>query len=529
MAGIGDSLFNLFQPDPEQAIGQWSDEQQRKNRAAIGLDANGVPLLAAPAAAPNAGDQAVAQANAASTLAPGQEPNATKTPQSLGHLLMNLQQRDEADQGLNQSLGMGFAAFAQPRDREMVSKMFNQDQPNVNQIGATQMSLASQQQGQDRMNALGQLIRGPQGAVIAQSLNIPQADLIARYQADPQGVGQMIQSFRQPTAPLQNIMQLPTVGGGAAPSPTAGPTAGSKGSPANGTPLGDIITAVGNSVAGPDNAAMLSAQKAWRDSHKGQPDSAMPWTPNDLRSFGQYATNEKGKEDDRASASAALTDNNETAMRMQNDLETLRDSPGIKSILTVPGKRAIAQKILNDPNQNDAATILANNVGVTSQEADALALLKRVGGATTETAMKGMAGTGTRVTQAEVGPLKDAIATTQNLNQSYHSYIHGALGSAITRAKKTIATNFGATGNVKNMDPQYAPWLDDNFKQGGELYKEGSGAEALPAAKPIPPDMLAQVKKEASDYPVGKDDLLDNLQQQGFDTKRLRHTQVSGW
>ena len=54
----------------------------------------------------------------------------------------------------------------------------------------------------------------------------------------------------------------------------------------------------------------------------------------------------------------------------------------------------------------DAVTILAKYAGLTSDEAAAIALLKRVGGATTETAMKGMAGTGTRVTQAEVGPLE---------------------------------------------------------------------------------------------------------------------------
>ena len=538
MAGIGDPLFNLFQPDPEQAIADWSNEQQRKNRAAIGLDANGNPLPAAatapavPAADGSApltpGDHAAIQAQVSGTMQPGQEPNATKTPQSLGALLMNLQQRQEADQGLNQALGMGFAAFAQPRDREMVSRMFNQQQPDVNQIGMTQMNLAGQQQGQDRMNALGALVRDPvRGKAIADSLNIPQADLIARYEADPQGVGQMIQNFRQPTDPLKNIMQLPTVGGSAAAGP-AGPS-GPKGSPANGTPLSDIISAVTSSVAGPTSEAMLSAQNAWRAAHKGQPDSAMPWQANNLQSFGQYAINEKGKEDDRTSASAALVDNNETAQRMQTDLETLKDSPGLKSILTTPAKRAIAQTAMEDKGATDVPTIMAKYVGLNSQEADAIAVLKRIGGATTETAMKGMAGTGTRVTQAEVGPLKDAIATTQNLNQSYDSYIHGALGSAITRAKKTIATNFGATGNVKNMDPQYAPWLDDNFKPGGELYKEGSGAEALPAAKPIPPDMLAQVKQEASNYSVGKDDLLDNLQQAGFDTKRLRHTPVSGW
>ena len=62
-------------------------------------------------------------------LQDGQEPNATKTPKSLGHILMDLQQYQEREQGFNQSLGMGFAAFGQPRDREMVSNMFNVNLP----------------------------------------------------------------------------------------------------------------------------------------------------------------------------------------------------------------------------------------------------------------------------------------------------------------------------------------------------------------------------------------------------------------
>ena len=173
MAGIGDTLFNLFQPDPEQALGQWSDAQQAQNRGAIGLDVNGNPLP--PPSAPSAGharprrrpgirgrSDVAAQARPLRYLPPGQEPNATKSPVSLGHLLMNLQQRNEASEGLNSSLGMGFAAFAQPRDREMVSKMFSVDQPNVDQVrhDANEPGWSSGE-GQDRMGALGAMVPDP--------------------------------------------------------------------------------------------------------------------------------------------------------------------------------------------------------------------------------------------------------------------------------------------------------------------------------------------------------------------------------
>ena len=539
MAGPFDwaRLLTGDRDNPEDDIGQWSDENQKRNRAALGLDANGNPVPAAPAApaapgAPTAlpganpaadgsspGAQAAVQAQASSTLPPNQEPNATKTPVSLGHLMMNLQQYNERSQGFNQALGMGFAAFAQPRDRQMVSGMFNTTPMDPLKAAQTQMSLGQQQQGQDRANAVTQIINGPGGQAIADQLHMDLGVLRNMVLSDPGAAGKIAQQLGTPTDKMRDLTQLGHMGGG-------GP--GGPGGP-NGSAIGDIKTGITTTIAGPENTAMLSAQDAWRKAHLGKPDSEMPWQTGNLQSFNQFTANEKSKEDDRGAASASLVDNNETAMRLQGDLETLKDSPGLKSILTTPGKRAIAAQAMKDNDALDAPTLLAKYVGLTGPEADAIALLKRVGGATTETAMKGMAGTGTRVTQAEVGPLRDAISTTQNLNQSYESYIHGALNGAITRAKKTVATNFGATGNVKNMDAQYAPWLDDNFKPGGELYKEGSGAETIQPAGLVPADEIATVKAALKDKPYLKDEALDNWQQRGFNVKKLRGTNFANW
>jgi hypothetical protein len=77
----------------------------------------------------------------------------------------------------------------------------------LTKLGQTLMDLNSQQQGQYRMNAMGQMIAGPQGAAIADRLNISQDELKARYLADPQGVGAMIQSFAAPTDQMKNLQQ----------------------------------------------------------------------------------------------------------------------------------------------------------------------------------------------------------------------------------------------------------------------------------------------------------------------------------
>ena len=383
-------------------------------------------------------------------------------------------------------------------------------------MGESLMALSSQTQGQDRMNALGQMVMDPQrGPAIASQLNIGWDELKARFQADPGATGNMIQSFLTPTTDLQNLQGLGRMGAGGA------------GSGANPS-LNDAATQIVGKIGG--QPAMSLAQQNWRNDPKnaGKPDSAMPWRVNDPASFAQYTADEGVKANDRLTASNELIDKNETATRLQGDLEALKTSPGLQSILTTPGKRAIAQAALEDKGAFDAPSIMAKYT-LTPPEADAIATLKRVGGATTETAMRGMAGTGTRVTQMEVGPLKDSIATTQNLNQSYDSYIHQALAGAITRTKKAVAANYGNTGNVSNMPAEYAPWLNSAFQKGGQLYKEGSGVDALPAAKPIPADLLASSKKEALSYPVGQDDLLDNLQQEGYDTSRLRQTPVARW
>jgi hypothetical protein len=514
----------LGESDPEEDIGKWSDENQKRNRLALGLDENGNPLPAraaapAAAAAPGGGGpsaEGAAQAQAASTLPPQQEPNATKTPVSLGHLMMNLQQYNERSQGFNQALGMGFAAFAQPRDRQMVSGMFNTTPMDPLKAAQTQMSLGQQQQGQDRANAVTQIINGPGGQAIADQLHMDLGVLRNMVLSDPGAAGKIAQQLGTPTDKMRDLTQIGHMGGG-------GP--GGPGGP-GGSAIGDIKSGIASGIAGPENQPMLAAQESWRQRHLGQPDSAMPWHVGDLSSFKQWQTTEASNESDRQIASGELPTKNETALTLKGDLEELKDSPGLHSILTTAGKRDVAKLALAD--NADVPTMMAK-WGLTNEEAKAVALLRRIGGATTESAMHSMAGTGTRVTQAEVGPLKDAILMTQNLNLSYDDYIHGAINNAVTKTKRQIAANYGNTGNVKNMDPEFSPWLHDAYKKGGQLYKEGSGADDLKAAEPIPDTEIADGKELLADHPYLKDEMLDNWQQRGFDTSKLRGKNPSKW
>ena len=106
-------------PDPIDQMEAYADEQRDKNRAAV--DPNnptsiGSSILTANGASAD---------HAATTLPPNQTPNATKSDPSMGHMIAELSRQQQAEQGWNQAIGMGFGAFAQPRDREAVDRMFN--------------------------------------------------------------------------------------------------------------------------------------------------------------------------------------------------------------------------------------------------------------------------------------------------------------------------------------------------------------------------------------------------------------------
>ena len=219
---MGNSILNIIygqQNDPAQQMANWSTNEQARNRVAAGTDLQGNLLpTPAPGSQPGVGsgqitgapqDPTAAMAQIAGTLPPSQEPNAVKTPQSLGSMMIALQRRDEASAGLQQSIGLGLSAFARPENRERVFRSFAPQAPgNPVQLGQALMNMASQQQGQDRVNALGQQIMDPQqGPALAQKLNIGWDELKARYQANPAEVGTMVASFSAPTEATKNYNQ----------------------------------------------------------------------------------------------------------------------------------------------------------------------------------------------------------------------------------------------------------------------------------------------------------------------------------
>ena len=218
----------LGEQNPYDEIANWSNEAQRRNRQAVGLDANGNPLPTgldangnpvAPAAADpnnpvnNGQSAATGTALASGVQQPGQQPNSTKTDPSLGALLMNLTQYQQREQGFNQGMGGAFAAFSQPRDRDWVKAIFNVNEPDPMKIGQQEQDLASQQQGQDRANSIGMIANDPARlTAIAKSLNMDPIALQTLIRSNPAAAGELIKQANIPTATASNASWIGNFG-----------------------------------------------------------------------------------------------------------------------------------------------------------------------------------------------------------------------------------------------------------------------------------------------------------------------------
>jgi hypothetical protein len=506
--GLDTILGAMGTPDPYQELKDYSARQTAQNAAAV----NGPP----PTDPSTAANASVAAAN---TLPQGQTPNATKTPQDMGSIIVDLQRRDQANQLWNSSMGMGVAAFAQPRDREMVSKMFNRTPVDAEKLGQAVMNANMQQQGQDRSNQLISIANlptnDPNNALgkMATAMNMDPATLAFIIKQDPAKAASLGVAGATPTPQMANLEQINRYMAGVQAKGAAPPV------------LTMIKNAMLAGMAGPDAEAAVNDALAY----KNKTGKDAPWAANgqiDQGAYKQFQATQEQKNQDRVKAGNVLATNENSADELRTGLEQVRDNPALEGMLNNPVKRALIQSVMKDPDATDIPSIM-KKYALNNDEASVIATLRRITGESTASALHSLVGTGTRVTQQEVGPLKDSISTVLNLNQDYDSYVHNAINPFITKIKKTVANSYGASGNLTHMDPELEPWLHSTYRTGGEL--EANGSADIPDLQPAPADKIAKAKQIVADHPVMKDDILDNLQQQGFDVTKYRHADPSTW
>jgi hypothetical protein len=448
----------LGRPDPEQAIADWSNNQQAQNRRAIGLNPDGTPAIVPPGGGQQPPD----------ALPPGQTPNAMKPTQSLGALMMQLQQHNESEQLFNQSLGGAFSAFGQPRDRERMAGMFNVNLPDPTKIAQQQQDLASQQQGQDRVNALGQILTSndprmqAQAQQIATSLNIPLADLKAQFLANPANTATMISTFRAPTDPLKNLQQI-----GDLQNQYLQKSQDSKTPP---TELRTLRNQILASVAGTEAAPMVADQLNWLDKNGSLP----PWHDN-LQAYNQYKVDQKTLNDNQTDAFGRHSTHVPQVLALNNALDRIKSNPALDTLFDSPAKQGMAQRIINSTSEDPISTIISTvssaiggtPVTFTPEERQLLSDIRQTKGAQYGEALKSIGLS--RPTGAEVASIDKGLSQLGNIGlfSSGDQYREQALNPFSDMVNTSIGNSYGAAGALKDMPTKYRTYVNPDFLAGG--------------------------------------------------------------
>jgi hypothetical protein len=525
----GNLIMNMLfgqQNDPAQQMSDWANTQQARNRVAIGTDLQG-NLLPSPApgtppgvgsgqitGAPQDPTAAMAAVQQTGVLPPGQTPNATKSDQSLGSMIIALQRRDEAAAGLQQSLALAGAAISRPENRERAFRALSPGAPiNAMGLGQGLMNLASQQQGQDRMNAIGQMIMDPQrGPALAASLNIGSWDqLKAAFQADPASIGKMIQDYNQQTQPVKGVEQITNLQGKL------------KASGANDSEV-NLLTPSLIAAVGPDFAQKaIQDAGSYRASHNGQP---APWVgPNgvNVAAYDQWSSTQraiKANQIDTASTAASSLASTNT---LRQKLSDLRNDADLTRVLSLPSDTAekVAFQAALDDQSNDwkknVATVVLTDPGAMR----VLSELKEINGKEYRGAIESILGHGLRPSQTEVTAVRSGFGQTNRVLNfgSMKDYQAQAIDPLLTYVDEAQAKLYGDRGDIENAPDRVKPFFDPSYLTGGSMHLDDGKAPLdweKNVNKPMPPELAAAAQARMEKEPKNAFAIRDQLRRQGY-------------
>jgi hypothetical protein len=504
MAGPFDIITGaLGQQNPYDEAREYQRRQNAQNNAALGLGPDGSPLPPGGAPGPNGGP------TPAQTQPAQQQPNSTKTPQDLGSIMLDLQQYNERNQGFNQALGMGVAAFAQPRDRQMVSQMFNVNQSDPTKIGNMLMNMNSAQQGQNRANAVARMVNDPdQGPAIARAFGMDWGALKAGVLSDPGLVAKIAETWGTADEKVRAGAQ---VGHGALGVAGGPPGSGPPGAP---NPISDVGKQIVAQVGG--EPAMTEAQMNWDEKHPGQP---TPWNRNDVESFKQYQQDQNTR---KTNAQEFNSKNHgmqiDKVTDFQHRVESLKTDPGMVQIMNNPNAYRQAMKWImqhkDDTEEQLAAAMpdwLASIAGYTPEVKNALTQLQLLRSRNYSNAMHSI---GQRFSTQEVQNVSKGMDELLNLELSPKDYQEG-LDHLVDETKTIRANSHGAAQDFDTMDPDLRTYVNPTFTKGGRANVENSGSEDW-ADKVKPPQKMIDDAKEALAKGVARRVLEKEFRKQGF-------------
>jgi hypothetical protein len=522
---MGNFLLNgIWGDNPRQDVANWADENLLRNRTAVGLDVNGNLLPApAPGTAPGVGsgqitgppqDPTAAMAQVSGMMKPGQEPNNLKTPHSLGALLMAMSGREEAAAGLQQSLALAGAAISRPENRERSFRALSPGAPtNAMGLGQQLMAMSSQTQGQDRMNAIGQMIMDPQrGPALATSLNFGSWEqLKAAFQADPANIGKIVMDYNQQTQPVKSLEQVTNLQGKL------------KASGANDREV-NLLTPSLIAAVGPD-----FAQKAIQDagsysaSHGGK---AAPWVGPDgvnVAAYDQWSSTQraiKANQIDTASTAASSLASTNT---LRQKLSDLRNDSDLTRVLSLPPDTAekVAFQAALDDQSNDwkknVATVVLTDPGAMR----VLSELKEINGKEYRGAIESILGHGLRPSQTEVTAVRSGFGQTNRVLNfgSMKDYQAQAIDPLLSYVDEAQAKLYGDRGDIENAPDRVKPFFDPSYLTGGSMHLDDGKAPLdweKGINKPMPPELAAAAQARMEKEPKNAFAIRDQLRRQGY-------------
>ena len=412
MSGGAAGPFALIQPwlsgeSAQDKLRDYYNRQAQANAGAVAGDPN----------APFSGEFATPPGQPAKPLPMGQappgpnEPQSTQTPESYGSLLMDLQQQNEAAAGFNKSLAVGLSAFSQPRDREMVSKMFDPAAPPADpfKMGESIMNSMSMQQGQDRANQIARLVNGPQGQSIADAMHMDLGVLKAAIVTDPGMPAKIAQALGTPTDAMRNLTQIPFL-----------QQQLQKNQPsATSSDIG-LLTPSLVAAVGPDFAQKAIGDAiSYRTTHGGK---QAPWVgPGgvNVQAYNQWTKEQGDISSGQAEASSTLSGNVQKTEMLRQKISDLQNNPGLQKILALPNDSPMkiaardALRSGNDDWKTDAV-----HYGVLLNDPQALAAiseLKEINGQEYTGAIDSLLGHGLRPSQTEVTAVREGFGQTKNI------------------------------------------------------------------------------------------------------------------
>jgi hypothetical protein len=499
MAGFA-NLFYLGQPDPAQQLARMLSGQQPQGAPPPG------PVPPANAPAPNA-QPVNADPNApAPNPAPGQpappgsppQPQALQStpdmaaayqtlanPPNIMSLYVQMAQRDQAMQGINQALAQIAANHSPPSMRQAIM----QGAQGGGDAGQMVGNLMSLYQGQQQMAAQQQLMA--QAPDIAAKLGLPVAVVQARIAA---GGGADLVKSMEPTEQMRSLQQARALYKSSHPDATQDEVEAA-------VPMGLFVGAQGGDALTSSwlKARALVPPAQWAD----HPELKDPLT------YSLYTQDQTKRQSNVDAAAGQFGQYNGGLMDVRGKVAAIQSNPELDHVLQNPlllsAVKAAKEGTLTSAISAGAQAALASATPEQKQ------LVNDILDLSDPDYIKALQGKSSAAQQGDVLPVTTALTSLGRLGTAPKQY-KGMLTSALEAVDNARANAYGASGQLDQIPD------DDMRKRVSGAYLPG-GASFVGQGKPMPPDEIAAAKDAMQQKP--KATVIDLYRRHGFNTKPI--------